>query len=105
ELNSGSIVFDNVSFAYPDGNENVLRDINFHVDTGEVLGIIGSTGSSKSTLVQLIPRLYDVSEGSVTVDGKDVKDYDIELLRDEVAFVLQKNTLFSGTIRDNMLWG
>lgn len=105
KVRNGSIVFDNVNFAYPNGNECVLQNINFKIDSGEVLGIIGSTGSSKSTLVQLIPRLYDVSAGSVTVGGVNVKDYDIELLRDEVAFVLQKNTLFSGTIRDNMLWG
>ncbi|HLR21659.1 MAG TPA: ABC transporter ATP-binding protein [Tissierellaceae bacterium] len=105
ELNNGTINFKDVCFAYPGSSENVLRNINFHVESGEVLGIIGSTGSSKSTLVQLIPRLYDVTEGSVTVGGINVKDYDTKLLRDEVAFVLQQNTLFSGTIRSNMQWG
>ncbi|HZK58023.1 MAG TPA: ABC transporter ATP-binding protein [Clostridia bacterium] len=104
-LNDGSINFNNVSFSYPGCNEETLKNINFNIKSGEILGIIGSTGSSKSTLVQLIPRLYDVTEGSVTVDGKDVRNYDIKLLRDRVAFVLQKNTLFSGTIRENMLWG
>lgn len=105
EVKNGSVEFNNVSFCYPNSKENTLRNINFRIETGEVLGIIGSTGSSKSTLVQLIPRLYDVTEGSVKVGEVDVRDYDIELLRDEVAFVLQKNTLFSGTIRENMLWG
>ena len=105
ELNDGSICFNNVRFSYPGCNEETLKDINFDIKSGEILGIIGSTGSSKTTLVQLIPRLYDVTGGSVVVDGTDVRDYDIELLRDQVAFVLQKNTLFSGTIRENMLWG
>ncbi|NMA04566.1 MAG: ABC transporter ATP-binding protein, partial [Clostridiales bacterium] len=91
--------------SYPGCNEETLRNINFDIKSGEILGIIGSTGSSKSTLVQLIPRLYDVTRGSVTVNGTDVRNYDIKLLRDRVAFVLQKNTLFSGTIRQNMLWG
>ncbi len=101
----GSVTFKSVSFRYPKSKENVLTDINFERKPGEVLGIIGSTGSSKSTLVQLIPRLYDVTEGSVIVGGNDVRDYDVKALRDQVAFVLQKNTLFSGTIRENMLWG
>ncbi len=105
ELNEGSINFNNVRFSYPGCNEETLKDINFDIKSGEILGIIGSTGSSKTTLVQLIPRLYDVTDGSVVVDGIDVRDYDIKLLRDQVAFVLQKNTLFSGTIRENMLWG
>ncbi|HLS54293.1 MAG TPA: ABC transporter ATP-binding protein, partial [Tissierellaceae bacterium] len=105
EVKNGSVEFNNVSFCYPNSKEKTLRNINFRIEAGEVLGIIGSTGSSKSTLVQLIPRLYDVTEGSVKVGEVDVRDYDIELLRDEVAFVLQKNTLFSGTIRENMLWG
>lgn len=104
-LKNGSIAFNHVSFKYPGSREYTLKDINFHVESGEMLGIIGSTGSSKSTLVQLIPRLYDVTEGAVFVGGKDVKEYDIKVLRDQVAFVLQKNTLFSGTLRDNMKWG
>lgn len=105
KLEDGSISFHNVSFRYPGSKENVLNHINFSVKSGEILGIIGSTGSSKSTLVQLIPRLYDVTEGSITVGGIDVRKYDIKALRDQVAFVLQKNTLFSGTIRENMQWG
>jgi len=105
ELKDGSITFKNVYFRYPGSKECVLKDINFSIETGEVLGIIGSTGSSKSTLVQLIPRLYDVSEGSVIVGGHDVREYELKSLRDQVAFVLQKNTLFSGTIRENMQWG
>lgn len=105
ELKDGSIVFDHVNFKYPSSREFVLKDINFHIKSGETLGIIGSTGSSKSTLVQLIPRLYDVTEGAVIVGGTDVREYDIRALRDQVAFVLQKNTLFSGTLRDNMKWG
>lgn len=105
ELKDGSVRFHNVSFRYPGSNEKTLKNINFHIHSGEVVGIIGSTGSSKSTLVQLIPRLYDVTEGSVMVGGIDVKKYDIKALRDQVAFVLQKNTLFSGTIRENMKWG
>lgn len=105
EIKDASIGYNNVSFIYPGSNERTLKNINFHINSGEVFGIIGSTGSSKSTLVQLIPRLYDVEEGSVTVGGIDVKKYDIEVLRDQVAFVLQRNTLFSGTIRSNMKWG
>jgi len=105
EVKDGSVVFDNVSFNYPGSKENTLKNINVNIKSGEVLGIIGSTGASKSTLVQLIPRLYDVSEGSVLVGGVNVKDYDIKVLRDQVAFVLQKNTLFSGTLRENMIWG
>lgn len=105
KLEDGSISFHNVSFRYPGSKENVLNHINFSVKSGEILGVIGSTGSSKSTLVQLIPRLYDVTEGSITVGGIDVRKYDIKALRDQVAFVLQKNTLFSGTIRENMQWG
>lgn len=102
ELKDGSVIFKNVYFRYPGSKECVLKDINFSIKTGEVLGIIGSTGSSKSTLVQLIPRLYDVTEGAVIVGGYDVRDYELKALRDQVAFVLQKNTLFSGTIRDNI---
>lgn len=105
EMKDGSISFNHVSFSYPGSKEKVLKDINFSIKSGEVIGIIGSTGSSKSTLVQLIPRLYDVTEGSIVIGGVDVKDYDIKALRDQAAFVLQKNTLFSGTIRDNMKWG
>lgn len=105
ELKDGSIEFNHVSFKYPSSREFVLKDVNFKVKSGETLGIIGSTGSSKSTLVQLIPRLYDVTEGSVIVGDRDVREYDIKKLRDQVAFVLQKNTLFSGTLRENMKWG
>lgn len=105
EIKDGSIKYKKVNFCYPGSTENVLKDINLEIESGEVIGIIGSTGSSKSSLVQLIPRLYDVRSGSVEVGGVDVKNYNIRLLRDQVAFVLQKNTLFSGTIRENMQWG
>ncbi len=105
KVKDGSIEFKDVSFCYSDCKELTLKNIDLSIESGEVIGIIGSTGSSKSTLVQLIPRLYDVLEGSVKVGGIDVRDYDIEVLRDEVAFVLQRNTLFSGTIRENMKWG
>lgn len=102
----GSVEFRNVSFAYKkDSGNYALTDINIKINSGETIGVIGGTGSSKSTLVQLIPRLYDVTEGSVLVGGKDVREYDIETLRDAVAMVLQKNTLFSGTIKDNLQWG
>ena len=102
----GSIEFKNVKFEYKKGSgKYALSDINVSIKSGETVGIIGGTGSSKSTLVQLIPRLYDVSEGSITVGGHDVREYDIETLRDAVAMVLQKNTLFSGTIKDNLQWG
>ena len=104
-IKEGSVSFNSVSFCYPGSSEKTLKNINFDIAPGETLGIIGSTGSSKSTLVQLIPRLYDVSEGSVKVGGVDVRDYDMKVLRDNVAFVLQNNTLFSGTIRENMKWG
>lgn len=105
ELKDGSINFNNVSFKYPLSSEKALKEINLEIKSGEIIGIIGSTGSSKSTLVQLIPRLYDVTEGSVSVGGIDVRKYHIKTLRDKVAFVLQKNVLFSGTIRENMQWG
>ncbi len=105
KLNDGSVKFNDICFIYPGSSERVLRDINLSIESGEVVGIIGSTGSSKSSLIQLIPRLYDVTKGSVIVGGNDVRDYDIEALRDQVAFVLQRNTLFSGTIRENMQWG
>lgn len=105
KLKDGSIDFRNVNFSYPGSGENVLKNINLHIESGELIGIIGSTGSSKSTLVQLIPRLYEASQGSVLVSGIDVKKYSLKALRDQVAFVLQKNTLFSGSIRENMKWG
>ena len=106
EVKDGSIDFENVSFRYSGGEDkNVLEHINIHIESGETVGIIGATGSSKSTLVQLIPRLYDVSSGSVKVGGVDVRDYDMEVLRDEVSMVLQKNVLFSGTILENLRWG
>lgn len=104
-LEDGSIEYKNVSFSYAGSDEYVLKDINLKIESGEIIGIIGSTGSSKSTLVQLIPRLYDVTEGELIVGGHDVKDYSLTSLRDQVGFVLQKNTLFSGTIRENMQWG
>ena len=106
EVADGSIEFDHVNFRYKkDGNENVLSDINLKIKAGETIGIIGSTGSAKSTLVNLISRLYDVNDGSVKVGGRDVREYDIEALRDEVSVVLQKNVLFSGTIIENLRWG
>ncbi len=106
EVADGSIDFENVSFRYSGGaDKNVLENVNIHIQAGETIGIIGGTGSSKSTLVQLIPRLYDVSEGIVKVGGVDVREYDIEVLRNEVSMVLQKNVLFSGTILDNLRWG
>ena len=101
----GSVRFENVSFAYKTGGKMVLKHIDLDIKSGETIGIIGGTGSAKSTLVQLIPRLYDVSEGRVTVGGIDVRDYDIETLRNCVAMVLQKNVLFSGTIAENLRWG
>lgn len=105
EVRNGDVSFKNVSFAYKKGGSLSLKDINLKIKSGETVGIIGGTGSSKSTLVQLIPRLYDVTEGSVEVGGTDVRNYDIEALRNEVAMVLQKNVLFSGTIKDNLRWG
>ena len=106
EVANGSIDFDGVGFSYSgDKNREALRDIDLHIKSGEVIGVIGSTGSAKSSLVQLIPRLYDVTEGSVRVGGRDVREYDLETLRDAVAMVLQKNVLFSGTIAENLRWG
>lgn len=106
EVKDGSIDFDHVNFKYASrANKMVLSDIDLHIHSGELIGIIGGTGSSKSSLIQLIPRLYDVSEGDVKVGGVDVRDYDVEALRDEVAVVLQKNVLFSGTIKENLRWG
>ncbi len=102
----GSVEFRGVSFSYNKESENPnLEDINLSIRSGETIGIIGGTGSAKSTLVQLIPRLYDVTEGSVLVGGRDVRDYKLSTLRDEMAMVLQKNVLFSGTIRENLRWG
>lgn len=105
EVPNGSIRFHNVSFAYREGGEFSLSGIDLEIRSGETVGIIGGTGSSKSTLVQLIPRLYDVTEGSVEVGSRDVREYDLETLRNEVAMVLQKNVLFSGTIKENLRWG
>ena len=106
EVKDGSIVFDRVFFSYGKESENnVLEDINLTIHTGETVGIIGGTGSAKTTLVQLIPRLYDPSEGKVIVGGHDVKQYKLETLRDAVSMVLQNNVLFSGTIKENLRWG
>ena len=105
EVKDGSIRFRKVDFAYRKGGSLSLTDIDLDIKSGETVGIIGGTGSSKSTLVQLIPRLYDVTDGVVEVGGRDVREYDIETLRNEVAMVLQKNVLFSGTIKDNLRWG
>ncbi len=106
EVNDGSIEFDNVSFKYSQKAERfALSDINLKIRSGMTVGIIGGTGSSKTTLVQLIPRLYDVTEGTVRVGGRDVREYDVEALRGAVAMVLQKNLLFSGTINENLRWG
>ena len=108
EVADGSITFDHVDFAYTDENgdkTHVLSDINLSIRSGEVIGILGGTGSGKSSLVQLIPRLYDVESGSVKVAGQDVRSYDLDHLRKQVAMVLQTNVLFSGTIKENMRWG
>ena len=106
EVPSGDIVFDHVNFSYAgeDGNLS-LKDINLHIKAGQTVGIIGGTGSAKSTLVQMIPRLYDVTGGSVKVGGIDVRNYNLEVLRDQVSMVLQKNVLFSGSIYENIRWG
>lgn len=102
----GSVEFDNVSFSYNKKADNcILRDINLKIKSGQVVGIIGGTGSSKTSLVSLLPRLYDVFSGSVKIGGRDVRDYDLSALRDSVAMVLQKNVLFSGTIKENLRWG
>lgn len=106
EVPDGSIVFDHVDFSYKkDSTEPVLKDINLTISSGETIGIIGGTGSAKSSLVNLISRLYDVTDGSVKVGGIDVRDYHMESLRNQVAVVLQKNVLFSGTILENLRWG
>lgn len=106
QVKDGTIDFDNVSFKYSKSAKKfALSDIDLHIKSGETVGILGGTGSSKTTLIQLLSRLYDVTEGSVKVGGVDVRDYDIESLRDEVSVVLQKNILFAGTIKDNLRWG
>jgi ATP-binding cassette subfamily B multidrug efflux pump len=106
EVANGDVSFQNVNFSYTkDPDKLCLKDVNLEVKSGETVGIIGGTGSSKTSLVQLIPRLYDVTEGAVLVGGVDVRDYDLAVLRDQVAVVLQKNVLFSGTIKENLRWG
>ena len=106
EVKDGTIDFENVDFSYNHDSKNLnLEKINLHISSGEMVGIIGGTGSSKTTLVNLIPRLYDVLDGSIKVGGVDVRDYDLETLRNQVSVVLQKNVLFSGSIRDNLKWG
>lgn len=106
DVKDGSIDFENVSFRYSEKAQlDALQNVNLHIPSGTTVGILGATGSSKSTLVQLIPRLYDVTAGTLKVGGVDVRDYDLETLRDNVAMVLQKNTLFSGTIKENLRWG
>ena len=106
EVRNGEIIFDHVNFSYAgEGGNLALKDIGLHIKSGQTVGIIGGTGSAKSTLVQMIPRLYDVTSGVVKVAGVDVRDYNLEVLRDQVSMVLQKNVLFSGTIYDNIRWG
>ncbi len=106
EVENGAIDFENVSFSYGgEGGNLSLKDVNLHIKSGQIVGIIGGTGSAKSTLVQLIPRLYDVTKGAVKVGGHDVRDYSLKALRDQVSVVLQKNVLFTGTISDNIRWG
>lgn len=105
EVKDGSISFENVNFSYKKDGEKVLSNINLNIESGQTIGVIGGTGSAKSSLVQLIPRLYDTESGQVKVGGLNVKEYDIETLRNEVAMVLQKNVLFSGTIKENLKWG
>ena len=106
QVKEGAVTFENVSFSYAkDPSKECLKNVNLTVKSGETVGILGGTGTSKTTLVQLIPRLYDATEGRVLVGGADVRDYDMDALRDQVAMVLQKNVLFSGTIKDNLRWG
>lgn len=106
QMKDGSIVFKNINFSYSKKSEKLcLKNIDFKINSGEVIGIIGGTGSGKTSLVQLIPRLYDVTEGEVIVGGVDVKNYDLDTLRNNVSMVLQKNTLFSGSLKDNLSWG
>ena len=105
EVTEGSVEFDNVSFKYKEeAKEYALSDVTLKIKAGQTVGILGGTGSSKTTLVQLIPRLYDTSRGTVRVGGKDVRAYDLAALRDAVNIVLQKNVLFSGTVRENLKW-
>lgn len=106
EISDGSVQFENVSFSYKDDKQRLcLKNVSLNINSGETIGIIGGTGTSKTTLVQLIPRLYDATEGAVFVGGKNVRDYDLDTLRNSVAMVLQKNVLFSGTIKENLRWG
>ena len=106
EVKNGEISFEDVSFRYfKTADKNALEKVNVHIASGQTVGILGGTGSSKTTFVQLIPRLYDVTEGAIRVGGVDVRDYDLKVLRDQVAMVLQKNVLFSGTIKENLRWG
>lgn len=106
EVKNGEIIFENVGFSYAKDKDHLcLKNVNLHIKSGQTIGIIGGTGSSKTSLIQLIPRLYDVTLGSVRVGGIDVREYDMKVLRDEVAMVLQKNVLFSGTIKENLRWG
>ena len=106
EVSDGSVTFDHVSFKYrADAEEYALEDVTLHIPAGQTVGILGGTGSSKTTLVQLIPRLYDATEGTVSVGGKDVRNYELDALRSAVGIVLQKNTLFSGSVRENLRWG
>ena len=106
EVKDGSIDFENVSFRYSAAAQHrALKEVNLHIPSGSTVGILGGTGSGKTTLVQLIPHLYDVYQGSVKVGGIDVRDYDLQVLRDQVSMVLQKNVLFSGTIKENLRWG
>ena len=106
EVKDGSVVFKNVSFSYAkDPSKECLKNVNLNIKSGETVGILGGTGTSKTTLVQLIPRLYDATEGRILVGGVDVRDYDMDALREQVAMVLQKNLLFSGTVADNLRWG
>nr|WP_053093911.1 ABC transporter ATP-binding protein [Streptococcus sp. X16XC17] len=106
EVADGSIEFDHVTFGYADADEKrVLTDINLSIKSGEVIGILGGTGSGKTSLIQLLPRMYDAKTGHVRVGDRDVKEYDLDILRKEVAMVLQTNVLFTGTIKENMRWG
>ena len=105
EVVDNSVEFEHVDFSYPGMKDNILSDLSFKVGGGHTLGILGATGSAKTTLVQLIPRLYDTASGRVLVGGKDVREYDLDALRSKVAIVLQQNTLFTGTIRSNLYWG
>ena len=106
EVHDGSVDFENVSFKYrEDAQEYALSGVTLHFKPGQTIGILGGTGSSKTTLVQLIPRLYDATEGVVKVGGRDVREYDLKVLRDSVGMILQKNVLFSGTVRENLQWG